>query len=326
MLSNRMPNIGIGERWAIAAAVCYSGTSLLLRATATVADPTIAAILRLTPVLITAWALTFTTRDASRVVPGQKSYVGWKVLRLLILAGASSYFIGNNAYQLALRFGGIGVTAPVVQSTSLWSGIFLGSLLLGEGFYRGVFRGGLAVVLGLVLLAFGQGGEVGSEWYIAIPFAAVAGAGYASANLSMRSAYRNGIPHLPALAMNATSGMFFLLILAVLRHGPNFLAGTSPETIASLLAAGIFNAGALFSLSRALTTSTASRVNSINTGSIAFTTLMAAILFGEPMSLPIAAGIVLIIGGLILVQRYLAPAQTRAVQVDPVLDETTPRS
>jgi drug/metabolite transporter (DMT)-like permease len=291
------------------AALCYAGTNVFLRATAAETDPTIAAILRLVPVTLLAWGLLLWTRRSGDLNPRGSRFVGRKALLILILSGTSSYFVGNNAYQLALRFGGINVTVPVVQSASLGGGILLGALFLAEHFKRRVVWGALTVALGLLIITLAPGGETLPEWYLAIPLAAIAGLGYATANLLMRSAFRRGATQIPALAVNATGGMAILLVAVWLRYGISFLAGTSPETIATLLTAGVFNAGALYSLSRALTTTTSARVNSINTGSIALSTLLAAIIFGEALTLPLAIGIVLIIGGIIFVQRYLAPAR-----------------
>ncbi|HLF28911.1 MAG TPA: DMT family transporter [Anaerolineae bacterium] len=309
--------LGPGERWAILAALCYAATNLFLRAVAVTADPIIAAILRLAPVTLLAWSLTFWTRLDTQLNPRGRGFAGWRILRLLLLSGAASYFIGNNAYQLALRFGGINVTVPVAQSASLWGGIVLGSIFLQEHFKRDVVWGGSAVAIGLLLLTLGQGGQVLAEWYLAIPLAATAGLGYALANLLMRTGFRRGMAQFPALAVNATGGMLLLLITVVLRDGLNFLAATPTPVVFSLLAAGVFNAGALFSLSRALTLTTSARVNSINTGTIAISALLAALLFHEPLTLATAAGIALIIGGILFVQRYLAPAQPRPVPSTP---------
>jgi len=292
------------------AALCYAGTNVFLRASAAEADPTIAAIMRLVPVTLLAWGLLLWTHRSGDLNPRGSRFVGWKVLLILILSGTASSFVGNNAYQLALRFGGINVTVPVVQSASLGGGILLGAIFLAEHFKRRVVWGALAVAFGLLIITLARGGETLPEWYLAIPLAAIAGLGYATANLFMRSSFRRGATQIPALAVNATGGMTILLVTAVLRFGINFLADTSPETIVTLLAAGVFNAGALYSLSRALTTTTSARVNSINTSSIALSTLLAAILFSEPLTLPLAIGIVLIIGGIIFVQRYLAPARS----------------
>ena len=311
MLRRHLLSLGPGERWAVSAALCYAGTNLFLRASAVSADPTVAAILRLAPVILLAWSLTFWKRRNNELNPRSIEFGGWIVLRTLVLSGAASYFVGNNSYQLALRFGGINATVPVVQSASLWGGIILGAIFLQEHFKRKVVWGGLIVVAGLTVLTLGRAGEVMPEWYLALPFAAVAGLSYATANLLMRRAYRTGITQLPALAVNTSGGMVILLVTLVLRNGLGILAATPPQTVISLLAAGVFNAGALFSLSRALTVTTSGRVNSINTGSIAISTFFAAILFNEPLTLPIAAGIVLIISGIVLVQRYLAPAQPR---------------
>jgi len=144
--------------------------------------------------------------------------------------------------------------------------------------------------------------------FSAIPFGAVAGASYATANLFMRSAYRRGVAQSSGLALNTLSGLTLLLATAIARDGIAFIARLTPSALATLFVAGIFNAGALFSLSRALTLTTAGRVNTINTGSLAISTLLAALLFNELMTPPIALGIALIVGGVLLVQRFLHPA------------------
>jgi drug/metabolite transporter (DMT)-like permease len=260
----------------------------------------------LIPVTTLAWGLTLSTGRGGDLNPRRAQFIGWKIVLWLALSGAASYFVGNNAYQLALRFGGINLTVPVAQSASLWGGIVLGAAFLGERFSRKVVWGGSAVVAGLLLITSGGVTPLGLEWYLAMPLAAAAGLGYAASNLLMRFAFQRGAAQFPALAVNAISGLTLLLIAAVLRDGFNFLTGTPPQTLWALLGAGVFNAGALLSLSRALTLTTAGRVNAINVGSIVISTLAAVVIFREPLTPSIASGIALIVGGILLVQRYLA--------------------
>jgi len=163
VLRRHLLSLGPGERWAVSAALCYAGTNLFLRASAVSADPTVAAILRLAPVILLAWSLTFWKRRNNELNPRSIEFGGWIVLRTLVLSGAASYFVGNNSYQLALRFGGINATVPVVQSASLWGGIILGAIFLQEHFKRKVVWGGLIVVAGLTVLTLGRAGEVMPE-------------------------------------------------------------------------------------------------------------------------------------------------------------------
>jgi len=300
--------LGPGERWAGLATLCYALTNTFLRATIDPAhppDPVVAAIVRLLPVTALAWTLTFVTRGKATLRPGSARFAGWRVLAAILLSGAASYFIGNSAYQSALNQGGVNVTIPVAQSASLWSGILLGGAFLGEHFDLRVAWGGLAVMIGLVLITTGRAFDPRPDWYLAIPFGAVAGASYATANLFMRSAYRRGVAQSSGLALNTLSGLTLLLATAIARDGIAFIARLTPSALATLFVASIFNAGALFSLSRALTLTTAGRVN---TGSLAISTLLAALLFNELMTPPIALGIALIVGGVLLVQRFLHPA------------------
>lgn len=311
-LSRRLA-LGPGERWAACAALCYALTNTLLRASIKpdhAPDPVIAAILRLLPVTALAWLLTFTAHRAGDLRPGSARFAGWPAVLAVLLAGLSSYFVGNTTYQLALNHGGVGVAVPIAQSASLWSGILMGRLFLGERHDRQVAYGGLTVMAGLVLLTTARGSGTMPNWYAALPLAAIAGASYALSNILMRSAFQRGLGQFPGLAMNALSGLIVLLMVAWMSLGFDIFAHTPLDTIIALLSAGLFNAGALFSLSRALTLTSAGRVNTINTATIALSTLLAAILFGEPLTAPIALGIVLTIGGILLVQRYLASART----------------
>lgn len=310
--SGRRAAFGLGERWAACAALCYALTNTLLRASITpdrVPDPFVAAILRLLPVTALAWLLTFMTNRTGDLRPGSARFVGWRAVLAVLLAGISSYFVGNSAYQLSLNHGGVSVTVPVTQSASLWSGILMGGLFLSERYDRRVAYGGSTVMAGLILLNIDRYSGTLPDWYAAIPLAAIAGSSYALSNILMRSAFQRGIGLFPGLAANALSGLAALLMVTWLSLGFNILAHTTMDTILSLLGAGLFNAGALFSLSRALTLTTAGRVNTINTATIALSTLLAAVLFGELLTVPIALGIILIIGGILLVQHYLASAE-----------------
>jgi small multidrug resistance pump len=305
--------LGPGEYWACLAALCYAGTNTLLRAAIDPAhrpDPMLAAIVRLLPVSMFAWALVAARRD--RQPAGSPRFIGWRRLLPLILSGASSYFLGNSAYQTALNAGGINVTVPAAQSASMWGGVLLGALLLGERFRPTIVGAGLLVMLGLLLINFSPGLRLQAEWQSAVWYGAIAGVSYALSNVLMRAAYRRGVSQYVGLGINTLSGLAFLIPAAWARGGAALLAATPTQALWALLAAGLLNAGALLSLSRALTLTTSSRVNIVNTATIAISALLAVALFDEPMTPAIGLGIVLIIGGILAAQRSLAPARAES--------------
>jgi drug/metabolite transporter (DMT)-like permease len=95
----------------------------------------------------------------------------------------------------------------------------------------------------------------------------------------------------------------------MLQYGPNIFSATSTRDLLILLVAGVVNAGALLSLSRALTLTTSGRVNTINTLSIALSAIFAATIFKEPITPAIVMGIALIIAGIVRLQRHLIPSK-----------------
>lgn len=286
--------------------MCYAATNVFLRASAVSADAVIASTLRLVPVTFIALLLALRAGQIDTIIPHRLVFKGSRALCILLLSGVISYFIGNNAYQLALRYGGITGTVPAAQSASLWGGIILGSTLLGEHFKRGVVGGGLIVMLGLLLL-FSRDMPLTEIGPLALPLALMAGLSYAISNILIRRAYRYGMTQYPALLINTLGGLTPLLITAWLQQGPNIFATTSAHDLWLLLVAGVLNAGALLSLSRALTLTTSSRVNTINTSSIALSAIFAVVIFKEMITPAILSGIVLIIAGIVIVQRYLIP-------------------
>ncbi len=93
----------------------------------------------------------------------------------------------------------------------------------------------------------------------------------------------------------------------LVRQGPAALVGWHGPTLAWLLVAGVFNALALGSLSRALSLLPVTRVNALSTLQVALSAAGGVLLFAEPFTGLLALGLLLSITGTVMAQQRQGP-------------------
>lgn len=296
MLRSRTPLAGLA--WGLAAAVAYAATNLTLRAVALDADALVGALFRAVPMCLLSWAVLAVGRDLGTVARLDRG-----ALLALATIGVVLHVTGNGSFQAALAMVGVSVTVPVAMSALLWGGAGAGRLLLGE---RVSFRSAIGLLLlmaALPLLTSGGGGGVGPVWLGALA-AIVAGVSYGSGNALMRhTIVGHGLSQWTALAPMTSVAVVGLAALALLWSGPDAFAGLDGVTASWLALAGCLNAAAYMSLSRSLTLLPVARANALSTLQSALSALGGVLIFAEPFTGLVAAGLALSLGGAILSQQ-----------------------
>ena len=294
---------GIGERWALVAAIGYAIVNVMLRAAAPSIDSALGSLIRLIPVLVVAWVIVL--RDGAREFrPSRPEFIGRWHIGLLLAGGATSFALGNILYFGALREGGLGITVGGVHGGVVIGGLWMTTLFLREPLRTAQLGGAGIIVLGLVGIGWAQtGASIGELWWLGLLFALGAGTTYAAANAISRSVQRRRPIVFITLAASSLGGIVPLAIIVAGREiaVPGSVAGDAGSAGAVFLA-GFANAVALGGLAMAVRSAPVASVNTISSSSIVLSFAASVLIFGETGSAPMIAGMVLVTVGILVAQ------------------------
>ena len=294
---------GTGERWALVAAVGYTIVNIMLRTAAPSIDSALGSLVRLVPVLVIAWVLVL--RDGAwEFRPSSDRFISWRTVGLLLFGGAVSFVLGNILYFLALREGGLGITVGGAQAGSVLGGLWMGLLFLRERPVREQLLGAGVIVVGLAAIGWAQtGASVGDLWWLGLLFALGAGTTYAAANGIARSVQRRRPLVFVTLAGSSLGGFVPLLGIVAARElaAPGSVAFEA-SSVGAVFLAGFANAVALYGLAMAVRDAPVATVNAISSASIVLSFVASVVVFGESGSMPMIAGMVLVVAGILVAQ------------------------
>ncbi|HSO30393.1 MAG TPA: DMT family transporter [Candidatus Sulfomarinibacteraceae bacterium] len=294
---------GIGERWALVAAVSYTIVNVMLRAAAPSIDSALGSLIRLVPVLVVAWF--FVLRDgALEFRPSQPAFIGWRFVALLVLGGTSSFVLGNILYFGALREGGLGIAVGGVHAGVVIGGLWMGAAFQREPPRREQLAGAGLIVLGLGAIGLAQsGGSVADVWWLGLLFAVGAGTTYAAANAISRSVQRRRPLVFVTLAASSLGGFVPLAIMIAIRElsTPGSVPA-DPGSAGAVFMAGFANALALGGLAVAVRHAPVASVNTISSSSVVLSFAASVLVFGETGSAPMVAGMILVVAGILVAQ------------------------
>ncbi|MEW5992367.1 MAG: DMT family transporter [Chloroflexota bacterium] len=294
---------GIGERWALVAALGYAIVNVMLRAAAPSIDSALGSLIRLLPVLVVAWVIVL--REGAREFrPGRPEFIGRRHIGLLLAGGAASFVLGNILYFGALREGGLGVTVGGVHAGTVLGGLWVGTLLQGEPPRRAQLAGVGIIVLGLAAIGWAvSGGSAGELWWLGLLFAFGAGTTYAIANAVSRSVQRRRPIVFVTLAGSSLGGVVPLAIIVAARElsAPGSVIA-DPGSAGAVFLAGFANAVALGGLAMAVRHAPISTVNALSSGSVVLSFAASILIFGETGTAPMIVGMVLVTAGIFVGQ------------------------
>ena len=301
--------IGRGELWALAAALAYALYQIFLRVAVTgELNYNVGATIQALPGMFFSMAMSWWIWRRNRTAVSIWS--DWRLIGALFVNALLLFLVATPLLFAALRTGGVLITTPTTGTQVIW-GALLAALLLGERFSRAMAAGMVVSVVGIALLTIGrgQGIELAAGWWLAVPYATGAALCWALAGVLLTFTMRRGVDRFQALAASTLMGLTILNGYLVLTGEIGAYASTPANVLWSLLGAGLFNAAALIGITSALAFTTVASAMTLNSLQVAFGPLIAWLFIGEDLNPLMALGILLILVGVIVVQRVQGTGQ-----------------
>ncbi|MCP4507172.1 MAG: DMT family transporter [Fuerstiella sp.] len=293
---------------AISSAVAYSAANLALRGLSGRHDGL-------------AWAIWVSAMKALPTVVVATFLLGWRakqrkalfpstgILPLLFVSALVMQFGGNLGFQVALGYIGLAITVPLVFAFIICAGAVMGRMFLGDQVSARTVLSMVIMTLAIVLLSWAATLNTSSvtanatssatkNIWMGIFVAVVSGMSYGINGVVIRGIGRGKLPIESMLIVYSLTGAILLGTLGGTMLGTERLLAISMAEWQMMLTAGAFNSIAFFSISHALKLANVTQVNLINASQNAMCAIGAVLIFAEPLSLPMVAGIVLSIVGL----------------------------
>ena len=236
-----------------------------------------------------------------------------KIWLMIAAASLVGQMGGNISFQFALGQVGLALTVPLSLGGMIVGATFLSRLFLGE---RISVIAGLAVSVLLASIAvLSLGAEearaqvlqqaAANPWQltIGVVLACFSGLAYSVLNVVIRHAVQRGATLPATLVTVSITGLISLSILAQQRIGLAGMLDTSHRDLATMLAAGMCNAVAFVALTRSLQLTSVVYANALNAAQAALAALAGVLVFHEPASAALTAGVGLTILGLAILTR-----------------------
>ena len=302
----------LGTMYGLVSAVAYTAANTCLRAVAD-CDPVWVSAVKSFPivVLVGPWLIVQRSRG-ERILPAAP------VLGALVLASILGQLAGNVLFQWSLGVVGIALAVPLTLGTIILSGAILGRVFLSEPLTARILLSVVTLIAAISILSLGAGdahesiisGQAGLErlpdWLVlaaGVGAAALSGAAYSVLGVVIRY----GVTGRASITTTmVTVGLVGILALGGLSHwriGSDGMWGTEQQDLAMMLLAGVLNAFAFLTLTKALQLTTIVYVNALNATQATMAAVVGIFFFHEAPSSELTLGVVLTIVGLILMRQ-----------------------
>lgn len=296
-----------GTLCGLLSAFCYTAANTCLRA-ATHCDPIWVSAVKAVPtvLLVGPWLLVRLHRGEPVVPP-------WKTLGAIFLAGLFGQLVGNVAFQWSLGIVGLALEVPLSLGAMIVTGPLLGRIFLGESI---TIRAAVSIlVLGgaVCVLFLGARESVETETSAAsetnvllvaggIAAACLSGVAYAVLGVVIRYGVTGHASLSTTLVTVGFVGVVGLGSLSLARIGLAEMLATPWPDLAIMILAGICNAAAFLTLTKALQLTPIVYVNALNATQAAMAFLVGALVFWEPITASMIVGLGLTVLGLVLMR------------------------
>ena len=251
-----------------------------------------------------------------RYCNGHRKMPSLKAIAVLSLVAVVTHLFGNVGFQWSLDKIGIGIAVPLCLGMAIISGAVI------DGMFMDAKPSGRTIVsmcfLIVSVIVLSLGGETAFEALkdeitsvdvshsllgLGIVSVVVAGIIYGAFGAVIKTAGRRGISQPTIMLIISAAGILFLLALSYQQDV--FIAAKNLDAwnIGRMLMAGLCNTIAFVALVAALQLLPVTNVNLFNASQAAFGAIAGVLIFDEPASPWMIAGILLTVVGLIIMKR-----------------------
>lgn len=290
------------------AAVGYSAANVGLRAVAH-CDPVWVSAVKAIPtvVLVAPWLVVRARR-------GLPVWPPWRMIVALSVAGLIGQIGGNVFFQWSLGIVGIALAVPLCLGGQIISSAIFGRIVLGEGItWR--MAGAIVLLMTAVFVLSAGAGEAQrsvaataaqNNWPLLVAgVAAVCSSGiaYSVLGVVIRRGVQREVSLSSILFIVCLVGLVALGAMSFARIGIAEMRATASADFGMMLLAGVCNAVAFLSLTKALQLTSLVYVNALGATQATMAALAGVMFFGEARSTALLTGVALTIVGLLLMSR-----------------------
>ena len=251
-----------------------------------------------------------------RYCNGHRKMPSLKAIAVLSFVAVVTHLFGNVAFQWSLDKIGIGIAVPLCLGMAIISGAVI------DGLFMDAKPSGRTIVsmcfLIVAVIVLSLGGETAfaalkseitavdvsrSLLGLGIGSVVVAGVVYGSFGAVIKTAGRRGISQPMMMLIISTAGILFLFALSYQQGVFHVPENLGVWNIGRMLLAGLCNTIAFVALVAALQLLPVTNVNLFNASQAAFGAIAGVLIFAEPASPWMIAGILLTVAGLVIMKR-----------------------
>jgi drug/metabolite transporter (DMT)-like permease len=306
-----------GELWALGSVLGWSSANIFDRLAVQHGDPLVGPFLRGLPSLALGFLLMWKHGTWDEIRPRSRRYIGRRAIMPFVWAGVLST-LGLFLYYFAIRFGGVILTIPILETWVIW-GTLAAWAMLGERLHGYLLIGWGLIVLGLASLILGQlrGQPLSASWYWALPLAALAAVSYGVSGVLWRDGQLRGAHQSTGITLQFVSSVAVGLIgLVASGHGRAIgllSMGSLADFIGSGLASGVI---AIYCIFTALRLLEVARVYAVSSLTPLVATLFARFFLHEQLNLFTLAGVVIVCTGVTVTQVFRSRSAAREQATD----------
>ena len=291
----------MGTVCGVVSAFGYSGANIFLRRLVS-CDPTWVSTVKAVPtiLLVIPWLLL-------RRRSGSQESMHRRAVLVLLGTGLLGSLMGNVAFQWSLGVVGLAIAVPICFGSMLVSSPLLSRAVLGEVISSRTILAMGVLILSITLLAsriepITAQPASNTTVLLAVLLLCLAGIAYTMLGVGIRYGLDKGVSLPLTLGIISASGFLLLGSLSLGSIGWDAMFSTESRHLVDMFLAGLFNAIAFLSLTRAIQLTSVTYVNLINASQVAIAALTGVLLFQEKPTLLMLTGVILTIAGLMLVQ------------------------
>ncbi len=296
-----------GAFFGLISAVGYTAANVFLRALVD-CDPVWVSCVKSVPtiLLIGPWLIVLAVRHV-RIVPPRNT------LLAIIFGALIGQLAGNVMFQWSLGVIGIALTVPIALGSIIIGGAILGRIFLHETITARTLISITLLIASVFVLSLGaadahstvQSTSTAKQTFAifaGVVAASIAGVAYATLGVVIRYGVTGRSAVSTTMVLVALIGVISLGGLSYCRLGWTGLISTTSQDFGIMILAGICNAIAFLSLTRALQLTTVTYINSLNASQAAMSAVAGVMIFGEALSIAMIVGVAMTSLGLAILK------------------------